>query len=159
MRLFKIGSYSFPFCRMGIFFSTPVREGVVIPTKDTGMESSYAVYMGENISLNPRERARVLTGVKMRFPQGSYGRFSSDINCFINRGILAEGLVDVGDKNEVMVNVVNLTDETIDLLKGDRIATLVINKYMNCPNFNTDAVPDINVENFVSVQEMRRSLM
>lgn len=82
-----------------------------------------------NISLSPGERSLVPTGVAMAIPEG-YAAFVHPRSGLAARHgvsiVNAPGTIDSGYRGEVLVNLINLGQEPISFVRGDRIAQVVI---------------------------------
>src|SRR5256714_15392815 len=93
---------------------------------DAGLGLSAAV----EIEVGPGERAMVPTGVAVAIPEGHAGLVLPRSGLASQHGLTlanAPGLIDAGYRGEVTCALVNLDpDEPVKVLRGDRIAQLVI---------------------------------
>ncbi|HSJ70283.1 MAG TPA: dUTP diphosphatase [Acidimicrobiia bacterium] len=83
----------------------------------------------EPVSIPPRGRALVATGFSLAIPNGHAGLVLPRSGLAIRSGVTvinAPGLIDSGYRGEVKVALINHSDETFDVVPGDRIAQLVI---------------------------------
>ncbi len=83
----------------------------------------------ESLSLQPGERKLVKTGISIALPTGYVGLVHPRSGLALKHGITvlnSPGTVDAGYRGEIMVTLINTSDEVFDIAKGDRIAQLLI---------------------------------
>lgn len=81
------------------------------------------------ITLRPRERAAVPTGLVIELPEGFEGQVRPRSGLAARHGVTvlnAPGTIDADYRGEVKVLLVNLGDEDFVIRSGDRIAQLVV---------------------------------
>lgn len=81
------------------------------------------------LSLAPRERKAVPTGLVIGLPPGHEGQVRPRSGLAIRHGLTvvnAPGTIDEDYRGELAVLLVNLGDETVTIQPGDRIAQLVV---------------------------------
>lgn len=109
-----------------------IREGAVIPTRGSALSSGldlYAVCPEGPVDLAPMQRARILTGLKIKFPTGYEGQVRPRSGLASNHGVTvlnAPGTIDQDFPGELEVLLINLGEKTFRILPGARIAQLVI---------------------------------
>jgi len=82
-----------------------------------------------SVRLGPGERAVVPTGIAVAIPSGYAGLVTPRSGLAARHGISVvngPGLVDAGYRGEIKVVLVNLSTEPFEILRGDRIAQLVV---------------------------------
>ena len=93
---------------------------------DAGLDLRSAI----DLEVGPGERAMVPTGVAVAIPDGHAGFVLPRSGLASRQGLTlanAPGLIDAGYRGEVTCVVVNLDrDQPVKILRGDRIAQLVI---------------------------------
>lgn len=92
-----------------------------------GADLSAAV--DEAVSIEPRSRAAVGTGLSMAIPLGFEGQIRPRSGMAIKQGVTvvnAPGTIDADYRGEVKVLLVNLGSETVVIEPGQRIAQLII---------------------------------
>ena len=101
-----------------------------------GTEQSAGVdlraYIIRRISLKPLERALVPTGLFIEMPDGYEAQIRSRSGMAIKKGITVlnnPGTIDADYRGEIMVVLINLSNENVDINSGDRICQMIINKY------------------------------
>lgn len=85
----------------------------------------------ESITLKPLERFLVPTGIKIELPAGYEAQIRPRSGLSIKHGISlinCVGTVDEDYRGEVMVGLVNLSNETYVIERGERVAQMVIAK-------------------------------
>lgn len=83
----------------------------------------------ESLTLAPGERRTVGTGVKIALPAGFAGFVHPRSGLAAKHGITivnAPGTVDAGYRGELRVTLLNTGSEPFEIVRGDRIAQLVI---------------------------------
>jgi len=82
----------------------------------------------EPVELQPLERRLVPTGLFMEIPQGYEGQVRPRSGLAIKKGITllnSPGTIDADYRGEIGVIIINLSNETVQIEDGDRIAQLV----------------------------------
>jgi dUTP pyrophosphatase len=108
----------------------------VLLVAEPGFEPSYAkpgdagadLRSFEELVLKAGERALVKTGVKIAMPAGYVGLVHPRSGLAVKHGITvlnAPGTIDAGYRGEIMVPLLNTSNEDFPISKGDRIAQLV----------------------------------
>lgn len=112
---------------------------ILIVAKD-GMLPSYAkpgdagadLRASHSGEISPGKRLLVKTGVKIALPAGYVGLIHPRSGLAAKFGITvlnSPGTVDSGYRGEIMVTLINTSDEDYKFETGDRIAQLVIQRY------------------------------
>lgn len=84
------------------------------------------------IIINPMERTLVPTGIFLEIPIGYEGQVRARSGLSIKNGITlvnCVGTIDSDYRGELKVPVINLGSDPFKIVKGDRIAQLIITKY------------------------------
>ena len=116
------------------------------PTRAHGGDAGIDLYARIDQTLSPGARFPVPTGLAVAIPAGHAGLVVPRSGLAANHGIgvaNGPGLVDSGYRGELKVILINHSDEEVKVLRGDRIAQLVIVQ-----------VPDVNL---VEVSELPSS--
>lgn len=107
------------------------RPDAVLPSYATGgaagMDLSAA--LDAPLTLPPRGRAKVATGLRIALPPGHEGQVRPRSGLAARHGITvvnAPGTIDEDYRGEVAVLLVNLGEEPVTLQPGERIAQLVV---------------------------------
>ncbi len=83
----------------------------------------------ESLTLAPRERRIVPTGLAVAIPAGFVGILAVRSSMGIKHGIILAngiGVIDSDYRGEVGIGLLNTTDEPYTILPGDRIAQLMV---------------------------------
>ena len=83
----------------------------------------------ETLVLKPLERVLAPTGVAVQIQKNRAGMICPRSGLAVKQGITvlnAPGIIDSGFTGEIKVNLINLSNETVTLGEGTRIAQLVI---------------------------------
>lgn len=118
-----------------------------------GFEPSYAkpgdagadLKSTESLTLKAGERALVKTGVKIAMPDGYVGLVHPRSGLAAKNGITvlnAPGTVDAGYRGEIMVTLLNTSNEDFVITAGDRIAQLVFQKFERADFIVVEELPE-----------------
>jgi len=112
----------------------PHGEGLPLPGYQTagsaGMDLCAA--NSEPVTLEPGERALLPTGLKIALPPGFEAQIRPRSGLALKQGVTvlnAPGTIDCDYRGEVQVLLINLGAKPIEVLRGDRIAQMVIAPY------------------------------
>jgi dUTP pyrophosphatase len=111
----------------------------VLLIAEPGFEPSYAkpgdagadLRSTESLTLAPGQRALVKTGVRIAMPDGYVGLVHPRSGLAAKHGITVlntPGTVDAGYRGELMVTLINTSDEEFQITRGDRIAQLLFQR-------------------------------
>lgn len=92
---------------------------------DAGMDLRSRV----DVSIAPRERALVPTGVAIALPDGHVALVHPRSGLALRHGVTvlnAPGTVDAGYRGEIQVILINHGNESVTISRGDRIAQMVV---------------------------------
>lgn len=90
--------------------------------QDAGMDLRSPVDM----ILRPMDSVIIDTGVHVELPHGYAGVVQSKSGLFFKHNIITTGLVDEGYSGSIRVKLWNLGRETYEIMRGDKIAQLVV---------------------------------
>ena len=86
----------------------------------------------ETIQLKPLERKLIPTGLFIELPTGYEAQVRPRSGLALKKGITvlnAPGTIDADYRGEIGVILINLSNETFSVEKGDRIAQLLVSSY------------------------------
>ena len=104
-------------------------QGLPVPAHAHPGDGGVDLYARAAAELEPGERAVVATGIAVAIPDGYAGLVTPRSGLAARHGISVvngPGLVDAGYRGEIKVSLVNLSDVTFVIERGDRIAQLVV---------------------------------
>ena len=101
----------------------------VMPSRGTGQSAGFDVSATESMTIPPRARRLVNTGIVAVPPQGTYIRIAPRSGLAANHSIdVAAGVVDADYRGQIKVVLVNHSDTAFDVKPGDRVAQLILEK-------------------------------
>ncbi|GJE98040.1 polyprotein, partial [Phanerochaete sordida] len=104
------------------------RNGGDLPTRGSTEAAGLNITAATTATIPPRSRTRIPTGLKVTPPPGTYVRIAPRSG-LASKGIdVAAGVVDRDYTGEIQVILVNNTDTTFQVNRGDRIAQLITEK-------------------------------
>ncbi|MGL5819258.1 MAG: dUTP diphosphatase [Phycicoccus sp.] len=122
-----------------------MRPGAVLPEYRTDGDAGADLTSVAEVTLRPGERALVPTGVALALPPGTVGLVHPRSGLAARHGVTvvnAPGTVDSGYRGEILVNLVNLDpDAPFTVRVGDRIAQLVVQRYVHGEFVDADVLP------------------
>ena len=89
-------------------------------------------WLAEPVSLQPMERKLVATGLYIALPEGYEAQIRPRSGLAIKRGLTlinTPGTIDSDYRGEIMVAMINLSNEVQVINDGERIAQMVVSKY------------------------------
>ena len=99
----------------------------------------------EDVTLRPFERVLVPTGIAIALPAGYVGLVHPRSGLAVKQGVTvlnAPGTIDAGYRGEIKVPLINLDPEhTVVFHAGDRIAQLVIQRYVEATFVPAEVLP------------------
>ena len=115
----------------------PHAEGLDLPTHATersaGTDLRAAVPEDDPVTLAPGARALVPTGLKIALPAGTEGQVRPRSGLAYRHGVTvlnSPGTIDADYRGEVKVLLVNHGAEPFQIERGERIAQLVVARYV-----------------------------
>ena len=113
---------SLPFVKINNMATTPRRATL----GSAGLDLTSC----EDVVILAHGKALVSTGIAMSIPQGHYGRIAPrsgfSYRCHTDIGA---GVIDSDYRGEVKVLIFNLSSESTEIRKGDKIAQIIIEKH------------------------------
>ena len=115
-----------------------IRSSCGTPTPETRVAA-------EDVTLKPFQRALVPTGMAIALPAGYVALVHPRSGLAVKYGVTvlnAPGTIDAGYRGEVKVPLINLDPEhTMEFHRGDRIAQLVIQRYVEAKFVPASTLP------------------
>lgn len=106
----------------------------LVPVKNLENDAGYDLISDVDVALSPLERVKISTGVKIDIPSGYVGYVMSRSGLSYSKGIVvlnSPGVLDPGYTGTVYVSMINLSPVPYQILRGDRIAQLIVQKTEN----------------------------
>jgi len=106
-------------------------EGLELPAyaTDGSAGADLRAAVAEELRIGPGERVAVPTGLRLAIPPGFDGQVRPRSGLALRHGVTvanAPGTIDADYRGELLVLLVNLSNETYRIGRGDRIAQLVV---------------------------------
>jgi len=104
-----------------------------VPFRANPTDAGADLYSVEDCIIQPLERKVVATGIRIKIPDGYYGRIAPRSGLAVKQGVdVLAGVVDSGYIGEIKVVLLN-TDKsnTFFVKEGDKIAQLIIEDHFN----------------------------
>jgi len=100
----------------------------VLPIRQNADDAGYDISSIEPVSIQPNGKCLVSTGIAFTVPKGTYGQIAPRSGLSMKGIFVNAGVIDRGYTGEVKVMLFNMSDETIELPEGSRIAQLIVKK-------------------------------
>jgi dUTP pyrophosphatase len=105
-----------------------------IPSYETSLSAGMDIRANieEPVTLKPLERMIIKTGLFIALPPGLEAQVRPRSGLAAKKGITvlnSPGTVDADYRGEIMVILINLSNENVDICNGDRICQMVINRH------------------------------
>lgn len=101
--------------------------GARIPTKGYFGDAGFDLYCSESVDIEPGSWKDVDLGVSIQLPPKHWGLLTGRSSTLRRRGLLVnQGIIDNGYRGKLFANVVNMTDETVSVKEGERLAQLIL---------------------------------
>ncbi|MEM6649532.1 MAG: dUTP diphosphatase [Pseudomonadota bacterium] len=127
----------------------PHGEGLSLPSYETagaaGADLRAALPEGEVVTLAPKERTLIPTGLKMAIPEGYEVQIRPRSGLAAKHGITvanAPGTIDWDYRGEVKVILINLGQDDFTITRGERVAQMVIAPVTQCQFNEVDTLPN-----------------
>lgn len=106
-------------------------DQAVIPTRGSDGAAGYDLYAAYDGVIASRGRALIKTDIAIALPLGCYGRVAPRSGLAWKHGLdVGAGVIDPDYRGNVGVVLFNLSDVDYNVKKGDRIAQLVLEKFV-----------------------------
>lgn len=119
---------------------------VPLPAYGTGESAGFDLAAAHDLTIAPRQIALVRTGLVIEVPSGYFLGIFARSSTPLKRGLLVAngvGVIDPdysGPNDEVMIQVLNITDHDVTIARGDRLAQGIV---LPAPRVTWDEVREI----------------
>ncbi len=123
-----------------------LNENAVTPTFGTKYSAGADLYsVEEEVVINPGETAFIGTGIAMAIPKGKVGLIYARSGLACKKGLAPAnkvGVIDSDYRGEVKVALHNHSNTAQTVLKGERVAQMVISDYYSCNYVECNSLDD-----------------
>ncbi len=110
-----------------------LKDGAKMPTKGHPGDAGIDFYAVEEVVFQPGAQMRVHTGVAIEIPEGHVGLIWDKSSISFNQGLkVMGGVIDSGFRGEIVMSMLNTTEEIQTLPQGHKIAQMIIQKFEDC---------------------------
>jgi dUTP pyrophosphatase len=119
---------------------------VSLPVYGTGESAGFDLAAAHDLAIAPRQIALVRTGLVIEVPSGYFLAIFARSSTPLKRGLIVAngvGVIDPdysGPNDEVMIQVLNITDRDVRIARGDRLAQGIV---LPAPRVTWDEVSEI----------------
>lgn len=104
-----------------------VHPDAVVPSYAKQGDAGLDLTAVEAIEIEPHGRAKIDTGLAFEIPQGFVGLIWDRSGLSTKKGLKSlGGVIDSGYRGSIMVGLANVTDEVVEIEKGERVAQILI---------------------------------
>ena len=104
----------------------------LLPTIGNPGDAGYDLRSADDATVSARSRTTINTGVALALPAGYVALVHPRSGLAAKHGITvlnAPGTVDAGYRGEILITLVNHSDEDFMIAKGDRVAQILFQKF------------------------------
>ncbi|MCC6198768.1 dUTP diphosphatase [Candidatus Nomurabacteria bacterium] len=114
-----------------------------LPTKGHPGDAGIDFYTLEEVVFAPRAQMRVPTGIALEIPDGHVGLVWDKSSISFNNHLkIMGGVIDAGFRGEFVASLVNMSEDTQVLKKGQKFTQMLIQKFEDCDIVEVDALSD-----------------
>ncbi len=120
-----------------------LHQDAKVPTMGHPGDAGIDFYAIEDVVFLPNAQVRVHTGVATEIPEGHVGLIWDKGGVSFNQGLkVMGGVIDSGFRGEIVMSLYNTTDKEQKILKGNKIAQMIIQKFEDCEIVVTQELSD-----------------
>ncbi|HEU4796940.1 MAG TPA: dUTP diphosphatase, partial [Pyrinomonadaceae bacterium] len=99
----------------------------ILPSRGSSFAAGLDIYSIEDLTIGPRERATVRTGLAVAIPHGFYGRVAPRSGLAVKQGLdVLAGVIDSDYRGELCCVLYNTSPAYMSLPAGSKICQLII---------------------------------
>lgn len=112
-----------------------IDSGAQMPTRAHETDAGYDLYAAHSAYIRAHGSAAIDTGVHIEIPAGMYGLVAGRSGLNFKLGVICpQGTIDSGFCGAIRVKLYNLTNDAVEIAKGDRIAQIIFHRHES-PSF------------------------
>lgn len=130
---------------IGRKLNVKIEDGVEPPRYAHDGDAGLDLRISREVTLEPGGRTLVGTGISVEIPPGCVGLVFPRSGLAAKRGITlsnAVGVIDSGYRGEIRVALLNVSNETVTLEAGTRVAQMVVMPFVPCEVIAVDELGD-----------------
>lgn len=107
------------------------KTDAILPTKGYDDDAGYDLYASDDVIVPARGQATVPLGVAVDVPEGLWAQITGRSSTLKHLNLMVAptvGVIDEGYTGELFAPVVSISDEDVHIVKGQRIAQLVLHE-------------------------------
>lgn len=112
-----------------------------VPTRGSTESAGYDLYAAEKMTIQPKDKGLVSTGLSIKTPPGTYGQISPRSSLASKMIDIGGGVVDRDYTGIVKIIIYNLSNDVFVVNEGDRVAQLILQKIKTPPLAEVDELP------------------
>lgn len=114
-----------------------------LPTEGHPGDAGIDFYALEEVVFEPGAQMRIHTGIALEIPEGYVGLVWDKSSISFNKSLkIMGGVVDAPFRGEFVASMVNLSQETQTLEKGQKFTQMLVQKFEDCEIIETDKLSE-----------------
>jgi len=110
-----------------------LRSDALLPGRGSALSAGLDLSAIDSASLKPHSWTLIKTGLAVALPEGTYGRIAPRRGLALKFGLgIGAGVIDRDYRGEIGVILFNQSEKEKEIIKGDRIAQLILEKNEYC---------------------------
>ncbi len=110
-----------------------LKENAKLPTHGHSGDAGIDFYATEDVLFKAGAQARVPTGIAIEIPEGCGGFIWDKSSISFGHGLkVMGGVIDSGYRGEIVMSLINLSNQDFVLKEGHKVAQMIIQKFENC---------------------------
>jgi len=105
-----------------------VNQDAQLPKQGSPGAAGYDLYACRDVVIKKKSRSLVAIGIILAIPGGCYGRVAPRSSLAVKGIDVGAGVIDSDYRGELMVLLINTTDQDFSVVKGDRVAQIIFEK-------------------------------
>jgi len=135
--------YAHPECQEKVLYFKKLSDRATTPCRGSELAAGYDLYSAENVTIPKQGKALVKTDIAIALPEGCYGRVAPRSSLSWKHHIdVGAGVVDRDYRGNVGVVLFNLSKTDYEVLQGDRIAQLIVERISTPPLVEVEELDD-----------------
>jgi dUTP pyrophosphatase len=118
-------------------------DNAFVPTKGSEYSAGYDLKSAYNYEISAKSRILVKTDLSIKLPHETYGRIAPRSGLSLNHCIdIGGGVIDEDYRGNIGIVVINNSNKSFEIKKGDRIAQLICEKIKYLDFLEVDMIDD-----------------